>query len=113
MLAAKRRRFSIAVHETLPWGFEAEPVRGKTMAHTVANNAPHLLITGFGLDRFARHPFTGEKGAALVEHQTWECRQLFIGLLLSARWVRLLPALESSPSIISASKAEGGLTDGG
>jgi hypothetical protein len=31
----------------------------------------------------------------------------------SARWVLSLPALENSPSIISAGKAEGGLTDGG
>jgi hypothetical protein len=32
---------------------------------------------------------------------------------LSARWVHSLAAPERSPSIILASKAEGGLTDGG
>ena len=35
------------------WGFKATPVCGKTMAHTVANDTNHPLITGFALDRFA------------------------------------------------------------
>ena len=34
------------------WGFKATPISGKTMAHTVANDAPHPLITGFTLDRY-------------------------------------------------------------
>jgi sarcosine oxidase subunit beta len=48
------------------WGFKATPVCGKTMSHTVANDAPHPLIAGFGLDRFARYDLMGEKGAASV-----------------------------------------------
>jgi sarcosine oxidase subunit beta len=50
------------------WGFKATPVCGKTMAWTVAHDRPHELITGFGLDRFARYELTGEKGAASVGH---------------------------------------------
>ena len=50
------------------WGFKATPVAGKTMAHTVAHNETHPLITGFGLDRFANYRLTGEKGAASVGH---------------------------------------------
>jgi sarcosine oxidase, subunit beta len=50
------------------WGFKATPVCGKTMSHTVANDAPHPLITGFAFDRFARYALTGEKGAAAVGH---------------------------------------------
>ncbi|MDR0997410.1 MAG: FAD-dependent oxidoreductase [Zoogloeaceae bacterium] len=50
------------------WGFKATPVAGKTMAHTIANDAPHPLISGFSLDRFARYALTGEKGAASVGH---------------------------------------------
>src|SRR5579862_2603962 len=50
------------------WGFKATPVCGKTMSHTVANDAAHPLITGFGLERFARYALTGEKGAAAVGH---------------------------------------------
>lgn len=50
------------------WGFKATPVCGKTMSHTVANDANHPLIEGFGLDRFRRHALTGEKGAAAVGH---------------------------------------------
>jgi sarcosine oxidase subunit beta len=38
------------------------------MAHTVANDAPHPLITGFSLQRFADFALTGEKGAASVGH---------------------------------------------
>jgi sarcosine oxidase subunit beta len=51
------------------WGFKATPVCGKTMAHTVANDTPHELITGFSLDRFRNYALTGEKGAAsLIGH---------------------------------------------
>ena len=50
------------------WGFKATPVCGKTMSHTVANDANHPLIAGFGLDRFRRYALTGEKGAAAVGH---------------------------------------------
>lgn len=50
------------------WGFKATPVCGKTMSHTVVNDAPHPLITGFSLDRFRNFALTGEKGAASVGH---------------------------------------------
>lgn len=50
------------------WGFKATPISGKTMAHTVAHDAPHPLITGFSLERFGRYELTGEKGAAAVGH---------------------------------------------
>jgi sarcosine oxidase subunit beta len=38
------------------------------MAHTVATDTPHPLITGFSLDRFRNFSLTGEKGAASVGH---------------------------------------------
>lgn len=38
------------------------------MSHTVVNDAPHPLITGFSLDRFRNFALTGEKGAASVGH---------------------------------------------
>jgi sarcosine oxidase, subunit beta len=50
------------------WGFKATPISGKTMAHTVATDRNHALITGFSLDRFRRYALTGEKGAASVGH---------------------------------------------
>ncbi len=50
------------------WGFKATPVCGKTMSHTVVNDWPHALITGFSLDRFRNYALTGEKGAASVGH---------------------------------------------
>ena len=50
------------------WGFKATPVCGKTMSHTLVNDAPHPLITGFSLDRFRNFALTGEKGAASVGH---------------------------------------------
>ncbi len=50
------------------WGFKATPVCGKTMAHTVATDTNHPLITGFSLDRFRNYALTGEKGAASVGH---------------------------------------------
>lgn len=50
------------------WGFKATPVCGKTMAHTIATDTAHPLITGFSLDRFRNYALTGEKGAASVGH---------------------------------------------
>ncbi|MBU2784253.1 FAD-dependent oxidoreductase [Acidithiobacillus ferriphilus] len=50
------------------WGFKATPVAGKTMAHTVASDSIHPLITEFSLDRFRSYALTGEKGAASVGH---------------------------------------------
>jgi len=50
------------------WGFKATPISGKTMAHTVATDQNHPLITGFSLDRFRHYALTGEKGAASVGH---------------------------------------------
>ena len=50
------------------WGFKATPISGKTMAHTVATDRNHPLITGFSLDRFRHYALTGEKGAASVGH---------------------------------------------
>jgi sarcosine oxidase subunit beta len=50
------------------WGFKATPISGKTMAHTVATDQNHPLITGFSPDRFRRYALTGEKGAASVGH---------------------------------------------
>ncbi|MDD2987930.1 MAG: FAD-dependent oxidoreductase [Zoogloea sp.] len=50
------------------WGFKATPVCGKTMAHTLVNDTPHPLITGFSMDRFRNYALTGEKGAASVGH---------------------------------------------
>jgi sarcosine oxidase subunit beta len=50
------------------WGFKATPISGKTMAHTVATDRNHPLITGFSPDRFRRYALTGEKGAASVGH---------------------------------------------
>ncbi|MBL0285799.1 MAG: FAD-dependent oxidoreductase [Zoogloea sp.] len=50
------------------WGFKATPVCGKTMSHTLVNDTPHPLITGFSLERFRNFALTGEKGAASVGH---------------------------------------------
>ena len=50
------------------WGFKATPVCGKTMSHTLVNDTPHPLITGFSMDRFRNYALTGEKGAASVGH---------------------------------------------
>jgi len=50
------------------WGFKATPVCGKTMAYTIANNAPHELIKPFSYERFLTYSQVGEKGAASVGH---------------------------------------------
>ncbi len=50
------------------WGFKATPVCGTTMAHTVATDQNHELISAFNLCRFASYSLVGEKGAASVGH---------------------------------------------
>jgi sarcosine oxidase subunit beta len=50
------------------WGFKATPVSGLTMAHTVAHDHDHELITAFNLSRFQSFDLVGEKGAASVGH---------------------------------------------
>jgi len=50
------------------WGFKATPVCGETMAHTIAHDENHPLITAFGMERFERMHMLGEKGAAAVGH---------------------------------------------
>jgi sarcosine oxidase subunit beta len=50
------------------WGFKATPIAGRTMAHTVANGAPHPLIEPFALARFGRFDLIGERAAASVGH---------------------------------------------
>jgi sarcosine oxidase subunit beta len=50
------------------WGFKATPVCGKTMAYTIANDAPHELIKPFSYERFLTYSQVGEKGAASVGH---------------------------------------------
>ncbi len=50
------------------WGFKATPISGFTMAHTMAHQQEPELIQAFGLDRFRRFQFVGEKGAASVGH---------------------------------------------
>ena len=41
---------------------------GETMAYTIANNHPHPLIEGFGLDRFAPGALIDEGAASGVAH---------------------------------------------
>ncbi|NKB70470.1 MAG: FAD-dependent oxidoreductase [Candidatus Latescibacteria bacterium] len=50
------------------WGFKATPVSGYTMAHTIAHDTDHELITAFNLSRFGQFKLVGEKGAASVGH---------------------------------------------
>ena len=50
------------------WGFKATPVSGMTMAHTLANEHDHDLITAFNISRFDQFELVGEKGAASVGH---------------------------------------------
>ena len=49
-------------------GYKAIPAGGDTMAHTIANGAPHPLIASFGLDRFERGSLIDEGAAAGVAH---------------------------------------------
>jgi sarcosine oxidase subunit beta len=50
------------------WGFKATPISGFSMAHTLAHDADHALITPFNVSRFSRFQLVGEKGAASVGH---------------------------------------------
>jgi sarcosine oxidase subunit beta len=49
-------------------GYKAIPAGGDTMAYTVANGAPHPLISEFGLDRFALGALIDEGAASGVAH---------------------------------------------
>jgi sarcosine oxidase subunit beta len=49
-------------------GYKAIPAGGDTMAHTIANDQPHPLITGFGLDRFQTGKLIDEGAASGVAH---------------------------------------------
>jgi sarcosine oxidase subunit beta len=49
-------------------GYKAIPAGGETMAWTIANGAPHAMIRGFGLDRFARGALVDEGAASGVAH---------------------------------------------
>jgi sarcosine oxidase subunit beta len=49
-------------------GYKAIPAGGDTMAHTIANDAPHPLIAAFGLDRFPTGALIDEGAASGVAH---------------------------------------------
>jgi sarcosine oxidase subunit beta len=49
-------------------GYKAIPAGGETMAYTVARDAPHPLIKGFGLDRFQSGALIDEGAASGVAH---------------------------------------------
>ena len=49
-------------------GYKAIPAGGDTMAHTIAHDSPHPLITSFGLDRFASGALIDEGAASGVAH---------------------------------------------
>lgn len=49
-------------------GFKAIPAGGFCLAHTMAHEAPHPLIAGFGLDRFACGALIDEAAAAGIAH---------------------------------------------
>jgi sarcosine oxidase subunit beta len=49
-------------------GYKAIPAGGETMAWTLANERPHELIAGFGLDRFATGALIDEGAASGVAH---------------------------------------------
>lgn len=49
-------------------GYKAIPAGGDTMAYTIANDDPHPLIAGFGLERFARGAMIDEAAASGVAH---------------------------------------------
>lgn len=49
-------------------GFKAIPAGGDTMAFTIANDEPHRLIVGFGMDRFERGALINEGTASGVAH---------------------------------------------
>jgi sarcosine oxidase subunit beta len=49
-------------------GYKAIPAGGDTMAYTIAHDAPHPLIAGFGLERFASGALIDEGAASGVAH---------------------------------------------
>jgi sarcosine oxidase subunit beta len=49
-------------------GYKAIPAGGETMAYTIANDSPHPLIEGFGLDRFETGALIDEGAASGVAH---------------------------------------------
>jgi len=49
-------------------GFKATPGSGHVFAHTIAQDAPHRLNAGYGLERFASGRLVAEHGAAAVAH---------------------------------------------
>jgi sarcosine oxidase subunit beta len=49
-------------------GYKAIPAGGETMAWTLANERPHELIAGFGLERFATGALIDEGAASGVAH---------------------------------------------
>ncbi len=49
-------------------GYKAIPAGGDTMAYTIANDKPHPLISGFGLDRFESGKLIDEGAASGVAH---------------------------------------------
>jgi sarcosine oxidase subunit beta len=49
-------------------GYKAIPAGGDTMAYTIANDRPHPLIAGFGLDRFVTGQLIDEGAASGVAH---------------------------------------------
>ncbi len=49
-------------------GYKAIPAGGETMAYTIANDQPHPLIEGFGLERFKIGALINEGAASGVSH---------------------------------------------
>lgn len=49
-------------------GYKAIPAGGETMAYTIANDRPHPLIEGFGLNRFETGALIDEGAASGVAH---------------------------------------------
>jgi len=49
-------------------GYKAIPAGGDTMAYTIANDQPHPLIEGFGLERFKSGALIDEGAASGVSH---------------------------------------------
>jgi len=49
-------------------GYKAIPAGGETMAYTIANDHPHPLIEGFGLERFKTGALVDEGAASGVAH---------------------------------------------
>jgi sarcosine oxidase subunit beta len=49
-------------------GYKAIPAGGETMAYTIANDHPHPLIEGFGLERFESGTLIDEGAASGVAH---------------------------------------------